>query len=93
MSRESFYVQSIGGYGGEEQYNRNAPLFKQAGFIRLRSEKDEEGKHWEIWYLPGVWKAEGPLEGKSYKEIKEWVFSLSPGTVEVEAKTYGLCVD
>jgi hypothetical protein len=86
-----FYVQSIAGYSGN--YAEKALKLEDVGFSCLRSRRDEKGKYWEIWYLPGKWAAKKELKGKSVKEIKEFLFSLGPGTIVLSGEHWGLGVD
>ena len=90
---DEIFVQHIQGYGGEEQYKENEKVFTGAGFDRLRSEKGDDGKYWEIWFLPGRYAAKGPIEGKSKKDIQRWVAGRSPGQVWLNSMMLALVVD
>lgn len=89
----SFYIQSIGGYGGRRGEKAQKLVFN--GFVPLRSKRSmRDGKCWEVWYLPGAWAAEGELRGKKEKEILDWVLrEIKPGTTELSGETYALCLD
>lgn len=64
---EHIMIQSLCGYyRSAENYQKQAKKLEDYGFIQLRSKRGEDGRYWEIWYLPGVWFAQGEL-----KEIVE----------------------
>lgn len=91
---KSIYIQSITGYDGPSVYEKRAAKLTEFGFVRLRSEPGEDGKHWEIWYLYGAVAAKGPLKGKSHDEILKAVMqSVGPGTIEVTNQCFGLSID
>ena len=59
----AFMVSHLCGYNySEEGYRRNAGLLESYGFSCMRSQRGEDGKFWETWYLPGAWAAEGELK-------------------------------
>lgn len=39
----------------------NIPKLQSWGFECMRSRRGEDGKFWEVWYLPGEWSARGGL--------------------------------
>ena len=91
---DSIYIQHPQGYDGDNRYRETTKKLEEAGFIRLRSEKDKEGKYWEIWYLPGPWAARGRIEGLSHGLIISWVMNhIRPGEIESNGKHYGLSID
>lgn len=91
---DSVYVQHIEGYDGGT-YEERARKMRAAGFIRLRSDTDEKGQYWEIWYLPGPWRAEGPLKGaKTAADVSDWLrMEIHPGEIELKPQHWGLSVD
>jgi len=90
-NNRSIYIQSIGGYDGLRW--KKAPKLILAGFEPLRSKRSrKDGKCWEIWYLCGAWAAKGELEGKTEKEILDWIRrEIRPGNVELSGEAWGLC--
>jgi len=88
----SIYVHYIYGYSGKESYDYRAELLRQTGFICLRSQREENGQYWEIWYLPGVWMAKRELKDKTTKEIVDWLCkNIRPGNIEVVGEKWDLC--
>jgi len=58
----SIMIQSLCGYGyTSEGYRYQAERLESWGFFCLRSRRDDDGKFWEIWFLPGLWFAKGEL--------------------------------
>lgn len=56
-------IQHLCGYNwSQENYKHQAELLKSYGFEIMRSQRGEDGKYWEMWYLPGLWSAKGDLE-------------------------------
>ncbi len=54
-------------------YQEQAGLLESYGFECLRSRRGRDGRYIEIWYLPGLWAAEGDLalsicEGEDVKD-------------------------
>jgi len=59
----SFMVANLCGYQyTEEGYRHNAILLRSYGFECMRSQRGDDGRYWENWYLPGAWAAEGDLK-------------------------------
>lgn len=50
-----------GYYFTPEKYKEQAEKLESWGFSCLRSRRGDDGKFWEIWYLPGLWTAKGKL--------------------------------
>ena len=51
------------GYGySPESYRANAERLESYGFQCLRSRRGPDACYWEIWYLPGLWSAQGNLK-------------------------------
>ena len=64
---ESITIQSLCGYYyTPENYQKEAEKLNSYGFTQMRSKRGSDGRYVEMWYLPGVWAAQGVL-----KEIKE----------------------
>lgn len=58
-----FCIQHLCGYGYTvEAYRVHAQNLMNCGFECLRSRRGNDGKFWELWYLPGTWCAKGPLK-------------------------------
>lgn len=59
----SFIIQHLCGYGfTRERYKAQARRLESYGFECLRSRRGTNGRYWELWYLPGLWCAEGELK-------------------------------
>ena len=41
---------------------RDIPKVQDWGFECLRSRRGDDGKFWEVWYLPGMWAAKGEMK-------------------------------
>jgi hypothetical protein len=41
---------------------RDIPIIQDWGFECMRSRRGEDGKFWEVWYLPGDWASKGTLK-------------------------------
>ncbi|OHA92163.1 MAG: hypothetical protein A3J09_01580 [Candidatus Zambryskibacteria bacterium RIFCSPLOWO2_02_FULL_51_21] len=68
----SFMVNSLCGYDyTPESYHTNAGLLESYGFVCMRSQRGEDGKFWETWYLPGAWAAKGELKRMVEKKQRE----------------------
>jgi hypothetical protein len=64
-----FTIQSLCGYNHTpENYAREAEKLLSYGFVQTRSRRAEDGRYWELWYLPGIWCAKGNL-----KEVVEGI--------------------
>lgn len=58
----SYLIQHLCGYRHTvENYRKQALKLQSYGFECLRSRRDRRGQYWEIWFLPGVFSAEGDL--------------------------------
>ncbi len=58
----SIMIQSLCGYHySPENYRAESKKLKGFGFQCLRSRRGEDGRFWEMWYLPGTWSAQGEL--------------------------------
>lgn len=80
--RTVYIIQHLQGYDGDEQYRKNERRLKEAGFIRCRSERDAEGKYWEVWLgLP--WALNGQLREASPDFIIEWLMSRAVGEISI----------
>ncbi len=96
-SREhrAIFLQSIQGYAGRDAYKHRAERLLEAGFSCLRSRRGDDGKYWEIWYLPGVCCGRGPIKDmKTSDEVMKWVLnSIGPGTLTMGGEHWGLSID
>ena len=67
-SSPSIYIQSLCGYYyTAARYKATAEKLESYGFECLRSRRGKDGRYWEVWYLPGLWAAEGELENELAK--------------------------
>jgi len=89
----SIHVQHITGYGGGRTYEEIAADYTAAGFVCMRSQCGEAGEYWEVWFLPGAWKARGPIEGKKIEDILTWVRRQGPGEITLDGQHWGLSID
>ena len=90
----AIHVSSITAYAGTDIYVARASLLEDAGFICLRSRRDDEGKYWESWFMPGPCCAKGPMKGKNHEEIVSWLMqSVGPGSISVEGQHWGASID
>ncbi len=68
----SIMVSHLVGYGlTKEAYLREARKFQSWGFCCMRSRRGNDGKYWEVWYLPGYWATAGDLR-EHYDKIRGW---------------------
>lgn len=59
----SIIVQHLCGYYyTEDGYKENARLLESYGFQEMRSKRGEDGKYWQLWFLPSLFFAEGKLK-------------------------------
>lgn len=59
----SIYISSLCGYGySPDMYKQVAETLESFGFACMRSARGTSGKYWEVWYLPGLFAAEGGLK-------------------------------
>lgn len=90
------YVSHLCGYNySDENYRRASSWMESAGFACMRSKRGEDGKYWEIWYLPGPFRARGPIEGvKTSNEIARLVCqSVTPGRVDLGGASWAMAID
>lgn len=92
---ESCYVQHIGAGCRDRTYEQLYKRMVSVGFILLRSAKGTDNKHWEIWYLPGLWALTGELKGeKDRKKLVRWLFDyVTPGTCAFSGESWALSFD
>ena len=76
----SITIQSLCGYQyTAEYYAYQAKLLESYRFTCLRSRRGTSGQFWELWFLPGVWAAQGQLReaivdsGKKHEKLKAQV--------------------
>ncbi|MFA6269725.1 MAG: hypothetical protein WC657_00760 [Candidatus Paceibacterota bacterium] len=61
----SISIQSLCGYSySPENYQFLAEKLESYGFQCMRSRRGAGARYWEIWFLPGLWAAEGDLKEK-----------------------------
>ncbi len=72
----SCLVQHIGAGFRDISYERCYAKMVSVGFVLMRSPKGEDNKHWEIWYLPGMFFLTGELKGeKDRQKLVKWLFN------------------
>lgn len=68
----SIIIQHLCGYSySAEGYKRNASFLERCGFACLRSRRGDDGRFWEVWFLPSLWAAKGPLKDALCRLPKE----------------------
>jgi hypothetical protein len=61
----AFMISSLCGYHyTKEGYEQEANKLSSYGFKCLRSQRGEDGRYWEVWYLSSVFSAKGALADK-----------------------------
>jgi hypothetical protein len=61
-SSPSIYIGSLCGYDyTPEDYRENASRLESYGFVCMRSQRGDDGKFWETWFLP-LFLAQGALK-------------------------------
>lgn len=67
----SIIIQHLCGYNyTPESYKETAEFLEECGFSCLRSRRGDDGRFWEIWFLPGLWAAKARLRETLYGEPK-----------------------
>lgn len=62
LTSPAICIQHLCGYYySEANYKKAVTQLESFGFHCLRSRRKSSGRFWEIWYLPGLWAAEGQL--------------------------------
>ena len=100
----SIIIQHLCGYGyTEKRYKQTAATLEDYGFACLRSRNGRDGKHWEVWFLPGLFMAEGELKvaihGKKTDETKMKAAleilgrNVSFGTLDVCVQRMAMVID
>jgi hypothetical protein len=87
----AIYVQGISGYDGH--YLEKAEQLEAAGFDVLRSRRGKDGSVWEVWYLPSVMFARGPIEDFNMDDVVAWLQFLGVGSITIGGDHWGLGVD
>lgn len=75
----SILIQHLCGYSyTPEGYKANAEFLESCGFACMRSRRGDDGRYWEIWFLPGLWAARGRLKEAIYgkQEAHQLRFAL-----------------
>lgn len=100
-------IQHLLGYGYDrEDYRREALKLQSWGFHCMRSRRGNDGKYWEIWYLPGYFAATGDLrlfinaqrgtpakpDHKITEKVVDWLcLNARFGTLDVSAQRAAMC--
>lgn len=93
-STVSIFVWGLTGYDGEAVYAERAWKMGEAGFVPLRSPRDERGKIWEKWFLPGVWAGKGPLADTTLAEACRWLCrEIRPGSIDLVTQRFALAIE
>jgi len=102
-SSYSISIQHLCAYDySADSYSYNAEKLESYGFICMRSKRGLYAKFWEIWFLPGLWCAEGDLKdhigslkGKQALKSATSFLSLNVrfGTLDVSTQRLAACVD
>lgn len=70
FAEPGIHISALGaGQRHKDAYESNVLRLESWGFECLRSRRGENGKFWEIWYLPSLLFAEGEL-AKAIAEVK-----------------------
>ncbi len=57
-------IESLCGYDySPENYHKEVEKLESFGFVCMRSRRGDDGHFQEIWYLSGMWRAQGRLKG------------------------------
>jgi len=102
----SILIQHLCGYNfTPENYMRQSAKLTSYGFVCCRSQRGDDGEYWEVWYLPGLFAANGDLKkaladariGKVKAEVDAAVSFLcrhsSFGTLDVVAQRAAMVID
>lgn len=85
-SSPSIYIGSLCGYNySPDNYRAVATKLEEYGFYCLRSRRGNDGKFWEVWYLPGFWSAQS-----EFKTVLEGV-RTRPAKDQIATATSFLC--
>lgn len=56
-------ISGLCGYNfSKENYARESAKLLSYGFFQMRSQRSDEGRFWEFWYLPGILATKGDLK-------------------------------
>jgi len=99
----SFVVQHLCGYNYTPLgYREEAERLEAFGFTCLRSQRGEDGRFDEMWYLPGAWAAKGDLklhlEGVPREQHMDTVVAFlcrraSFGTLDIMQQRAAMTID
>ncbi len=98
------FIQHLCGYYfTPENYRAQAELLESYGFVCMRSKRGNDGRFWEIWFLPGLWAAKGDLKdtiapfADEKKKHKEAILFLgrrcSFGTLDTAVQRLAMVID
>lgn len=83
MEKSVYLVQSIQAYGDDDHYQKAARKLTDAGFVRCRSERETDGKYWEVW-LGFPWRLNGALKDAPKERVLSWLMEeVKPGEIVV----------
>lgn len=101
----SIVIQHLCGYGyTPERYKKIAVDLVRWGFDCCRSRRGQNGRFWEIWYLPSLWTAQaelkeamGDLSGNTEvsldKAIRFLCRTIAFGTLDVNVQRAAMTMD
>ena len=103
LDQASIIIQSVCGYHyTPERYKTETSKLERYGFECLRSKAGEDGKYWEMWFLPSALCAKNELkaavDGKFMKEavdaaVRFLMNNVLFGTIEASGQRWGMAVD
>lgn len=105
-SSPSITIQHLCGYYyTPENYTEEAEKLESYGFECLRSRRGNDGRFWEIWFLPGVWCAKGDLliaindsqaenpKQKTEVAVKFLGRKVKFGTLDCSVQRMAMCIE
>lgn len=90
----SIYVHGVQGYTADKGVvaERQRTLLAW-GFEIMRSPRGTDGRYWEVFYLPGVWKLQGDMKGKNLTQTLKAVAALCVGSIDLVTQRAALRVE
>ncbi len=103
-SSPSIFIQHLRGYNyTSEGYRHTASQLEGYGFSCMRSKRGDDGRYWEIWFLPSLFLAEGALQetiametendAKFNKAINFLCANVSFGSLDVSVQRAAMVFD